>query len=40
MQAIARGTDRLQLKFSGEEGDYFNVKLALGEFSLMEFFEV
>ncbi|MEM9541397.1 MAG: DUF1822 family protein [Cyanobacteria bacterium P01_E01_bin.42] len=40
MQAIARGTDRLQLKFSGEEGDCFNVKLALGEFSLMEFFEV
>ncbi|WP_204104625.1 MULTISPECIES: DUF1822 family protein [Spirulina sp. CCY15215] len=40
MQANARGTDRLQVKFSGEVGDCFNVKLALGDFSLMEFFEI
>lgn len=40
MQAVARGSSGLQLEFSGEVGDCFNVKLALGQFSVQECFEV
>ncbi len=38
MQAKARSTESIQLEFSGELGESFGVKVALGEFSITEEF--
>lgn len=36
MQAYARSTENIQFEFSGEFGERFSVKLALGDFSITE----
>lgn len=38
MQAKSRSTESIQLEFSGEPGESFGVKVALGEFSITEEF--
>jgi hypothetical protein len=40
MQAKARTTESIQLEFSGEAGESFGVKVALGEFSITEEFVI
>lgn len=40
MQAEARSTKNIQLKFSGETGEGFSVKVALGETSVTEAFTI
>ena len=40
LQAIAKSTETIQLKFKGELGERFSVKVALGEVSLTEAFLV
>lgn len=40
MQAKARSTESIQLEFSGEAGESFGVKVALGEFSITEEFVI
>ncbi len=38
MQAEAGGSEGLEFQFSGEPGEHFSVKVALGEFSIIEQF--
>ncbi len=38
MQAVAKGTKSMQLKFSGERGESFVIKVALGNISITEAF--
>lgn len=38
MQATARSTESILLKFSGEVGEYFSLKIALDNLSLSEAF--
>ncbi|MEC4991807.1 MAG: DUF1822 family protein, partial [Oscillatoria sp. PMC 1068.18] len=38
MQAIAKRTENIQLEFSGEIGEGFSVRVALGESSISESF--
>ncbi|HEY9743441.1 MAG TPA: DUF1822 family protein, partial [Coleofasciculaceae cyanobacterium] len=38
MQAQARSTKNIQLKFSGEPGETFGVKVALGDVTVTEAF--
>jgi hypothetical protein len=40
MQAEARSTKNIQLKFSGESGEVFSVKVALGETNIVETFVI
>ena len=40
LQAIAKSTETIQLKFKGELGERFSVKVALGEVSVTEAFLV
>lgn len=40
MQAVAKSTQTIQLKFRGEPGERFSVKVALGEISVTESFLV
>jgi len=40
LQAIAKSTETIQLKFKGESGERFSVKVALGEVSVTEAFIV
>ncbi|MEA5538345.1 DUF1822 family protein [Limnoraphis robusta Tam1] len=40
MQAEARSTKNIQLKFSGESGEIFSVKVALGDLSVVETFVI
>jgi len=40
MQAEARNTENIQLRFSGSPGERFSIKVALGEFSLTEAFVI
>ncbi|MEL7038117.1 MAG: DUF1822 family protein [Cyanobacteria bacterium J06592_8] len=40
MQAEARSTKNIQLKFSGESGEIFSVKVALGDLSIVETFMI
>ncbi|KKD35965.1 hypothetical protein WN50_22370 [Limnoraphis robusta CS-951] len=40
MQAEARSTKNIQLKFSGESGEIFSVKVALGDLSIVETFVI
>lgn len=40
MQAEARSTKNIQLKFSGEPGEGFSIKVALGETSITEAFTI
>jgi hypothetical protein len=40
MQAEARSTKNIQLKFSGESGEIFSVKVALGDLSIIETFVI
>ncbi|MEC4805829.1 MAG: DUF1822 family protein [Jaaginema sp. PMC 1079.18] len=40
MQAIAGGSEGLEFQFTGEPGEQFSVKVALGEFSIIEQFVI